>query len=50
MLLTSGVLAVNARAYDFRADLRAVYQYYCRNHPRPDEPPPLSSRQYPRPG
>jgi len=38
VLLTSGVLAVNSRAYDFRADLRAVYQYYCHNHPRPDEP------------
>ena len=23
--------------YDFRLDLRAVYQYYCNNHPRPDE-------------
>ena len=38
VLLTSGVLAVNSMAYDFRADLRAVYQYYCRNHPKPDEP------------
>jgi alpha-beta hydrolase superfamily lysophospholipase len=38
-LLTSGIVAGNARAYDFRADLRAVYQHYCRNHPRPDEPP-----------
>jgi hypothetical protein len=37
VLLTSGVLAVNSAAYDFRADLRAVYQYYCRNHPRPEE-------------
>ena len=37
-LLTSGVVAGNALAYDFRADLRAVYQYYCRNHPRADEP------------
>lgn len=37
-LLTSGVLAGGTRAYLFRADLRAVYQYYCRNHPRPDEP------------
>jgi len=37
VLLTSGVLAVNSRAYDFRADLRAVYEFYCRNHPRPDE-------------
>lgn len=38
VLLTSGVLAVNSLAYNFRADLRAVYQYYCGNHPRPDEP------------
>jgi hypothetical protein len=32
------VLAGGTRSYDFRADLRAVYQYYCQNHPRPDEP------------
>lgn len=38
ILLTSGVLAGGTRAYDFRADLRAVYNFYCRNHPRPDEP------------
>ena len=38
VLLTSGVLAVNSMAYDFRADLRAVYQFYCRNLPKPDEP------------
>lgn len=37
VLLTSGVLAGGTRAYGFRADLRAVYQFYCRNHPRPDE-------------
>ena len=36
-LLTSGVLAGGTRAYLFRADLRAVYGFYCRNHPRPDE-------------
>lgn len=24
--------------YEFRADLRVVYQYYCKNLPRPDEP------------
>src|SRR5262249_52140579 len=24
--------------HDFRADLRAVYQYYCKNLPRADEP------------
>lgn len=38
MILTSGVLAGGTRSYDFRADLRAVYQYYCHNHPAPDEP------------
>jgi alpha-beta hydrolase superfamily lysophospholipase len=37
-ILTSGLVAGNAHGYDFRADLRAVYQFYCRNHPRPDEP------------
>jgi len=36
-LLTSGVIAGGGEGYDFRADLRAVYQYYCHNHPRPDE-------------
>jgi alpha-beta hydrolase superfamily lysophospholipase len=38
VLLTSGVLSGGSLAYDFRADLRAVYQYYCRNLPAPDEP------------
>jgi hypothetical protein len=38
LLTTNGVLAGGTRAYGFRADLRAVYQYYCRNHPKPDEP------------
>ncbi|MBO9557106.1 MAG: hypothetical protein J7515_00790 [Caulobacter sp.] len=38
VILTSGVLGGGTRSYDFRADLRAVYQYYCQNHPRPDEP------------
>ena len=38
VVLTSGVLAGGTRAYGFRADLRAVYQYVCRNHPAPDEP------------
>jgi hypothetical protein len=38
VLVTSGVLFGGTRAYQFRADLRAVYQYYCRNHPAPDEP------------
>lgn len=39
VLLTSGVLAGGTRAYGFRADLRAVYQYYCHNLPAPDEAP-----------
>jgi alpha-beta hydrolase superfamily lysophospholipase len=38
LLLTSGVLGGGNAAYDFRLDLRVVYQYVCRNHPRPDEP------------
>lgn len=38
VILTNGVLAGGTRAYGFRADLRAVYQFYCRNHPGPDEP------------
>lgn len=38
-LLTSGVLGGGSRGYDYRVDLRVVYQYYCRNHPRPTEPP-----------
>lgn len=37
-LLTSGVLAGAPRAYYFRLDVRVVYQFLCRNHPRPDEP------------
>ncbi|WGF86865.1 alpha/beta hydrolase family protein [Marinivivus vitaminiproducens] len=37
VILTSGLIAGGTRAYDFRADLRAVYQYYCGNHPRPEE-------------
>jgi hypothetical protein len=37
-LLTSGMLAGGTLNYLHRADLRAVYQYYCNNHPRPDEP------------
>lgn len=36
-LLTSGMLAGGTLNYLHRADLRAVYQYYCKNHPRPDE-------------
>jgi hypothetical protein len=38
MLLTSGMLGGGTRAYDFRIDLRAVYQYVCKNHPKADEP------------
>ncbi|MBU6167047.1 MAG: hypothetical protein KGQ52_13110 [Alphaproteobacteria bacterium] len=37
VLLTAGVLSGGSQAYQFRADLRAVYQYYCRNHPAADE-------------
>lgn len=38
VLLTNGVLSGGTQAYGFRADLRAVYQFYCQNHPGPDEP------------
>jgi hypothetical protein len=38
VLLTSAILTGGTRAYDFRADLRAVYQFYCNNLPAPDEP------------
>lgn len=37
-LLTNGVLGGGSRGYDYRVDLRVVYQYYCGNHPRPSEP------------
>lgn len=37
VLLTAGVLAGGTRSYDFRTDLRVVYQYLCNNHPRPAE-------------
>ena len=37
-LLTNGVLAGGSRGYDYRVDLRVVYQYFCGNHPRPTEP------------
>jgi hypothetical protein len=37
VLLTSGVLGGGSRSYDFRLDLRAVYQHLCHNHPRADE-------------
>lgn len=38
VVLTNGMLAGGTLNYLHRADLRAVYQYYCSNHPRPDEP------------
>ena len=38
VLTTNGILSGGTRAYQFRAGLRAVYQYYCRNHPASDEP------------
>lgn len=38
VLLTSGVLGGGVDAYTMRLDLRAVYQYYCQNHPLPTEP------------
>lgn len=37
VILTNGVVAGGTRAYDFRADLRAVYQFYCGDHPAADE-------------
>ncbi|MCV2367823.1 hypothetical protein [Roseateles oligotrophus] len=37
VLLSNGVLGGGTRSYDFRLDLRVVYQYLCANHPRPDE-------------
>jgi hypothetical protein len=37
VLLSSGVLAGGSQAYDFRLDLRVIYQYLCGNHPSPDE-------------
>jgi pimeloyl-ACP methyl ester carboxylesterase len=38
VLLTSGVLGGGTRSYDFRLDLRVVYQALCNNHPLPGEP------------
>jgi hypothetical protein len=38
VLLSAGVLAGGTRSYDFRMDLRAIYQHLCNNHPRPTEP------------
>ena len=37
LLLTSGVLGGGTRAYDYRLDLRVVYQYVCNNMPLPNE-------------
>ena len=37
VILTNGVVSGGTRAYDFRADLRAVYQFYCGNHPSKDD-------------
>lgn len=37
VMITNGVLAGGTKAYQFRVDLRAVYQFYCRNLPKPDE-------------
>jgi hypothetical protein len=51
VLITNGIVSGGTRAYGFRADLRAVYQYYCANHPAAHEPAypvwqglPLNSR------
>lgn len=38
ILITNGIVSGGTRAYGFRADLRAVYQFYCGNHPAPNEP------------
>jgi hypothetical protein len=38
VLLSSGVLGGGTRSYDFRLDLRVLYQALCHNHPRADEP------------
>ena len=37
VLITNGVVSGGTKAYQFRAGLRAVYQFYCANHPEPDE-------------
>lgn len=38
VVLTNGMVAGGTLNYLHRADLRAVYQYYCNNHPLPSEP------------
>jgi len=37
-LFNSGFVAGAPLGYEFRADLRVIYQHYCKNLPRPDEP------------
>lgn len=37
VLITNGVISGGTNAYRFRADLRAVYNFYCRNHPGADD-------------
>ncbi len=37
-LLNSGLVLGAPLGYEFRVDLRVVYQYYCKNLPRPDQP------------
>jgi len=39
VILTNGVMGGGSQSYDFRADLRAVYQYYCNNLPAATEAP-----------
>jgi hypothetical protein len=38
VMLTSGVVAGGRKNYDFRLDLRVIYQHVCANHPKADEP------------
>src|SRR4051812_10592140 len=38
VFLNSGLVSGSAVGYEFRADLRVVYQYYCKNLPRSSEP------------
>ncbi len=38
VLLSAGVLAGATQSYNFRLDLRVVYQALCNNHPAPSEP------------
>ncbi|HEY6254207.1 MAG TPA: hypothetical protein VIY51_00260 [Xanthobacteraceae bacterium] len=38
VFFNSGYVVGAPVGHQFRADLRAVYQYYCKNLPRPDEP------------